>query len=411
MNTAPRPPRPGLDPWFAASGLSAFAGCALVSWAAHQRPDELAPPAVALAVFTLYQLLVLGVALWLNGRGRRAPARQLAVLLVLLLPDSCLLVSELVTAAPAAGVPLAAAGAGLAAGGAAVAARVLRIRWAPWTLAAGLTGLAVAFGAPLAARLSTDSGFLGGGAVYAGGWALGLLAFVGLGAATARRIRPRAAGFGPPRRTAHRAEKLVAAVAVGSGLLHLAVLAVVYEPDVRPHDLSPLMLGLTAVAWWRTGPPRFAGSFRPGDRRSSLATAAVSAALGLWLASTSRGTPLGPEPLLSPPAVWLAAFTAVALLIGVVQRRAGLIAAGLVPPLCLLGWSVRGPVRAASGAVASAWEAAGPVAGRARGFLWAMAPRGPLAWGGVLLGLAFALLGVGAWRARRPDPRTADGRG
>ena len=82
------------------------------------------------------------------------------------------------------------------------------------------------------------------------------------------------------------------------------------------------------------------------------------------------------------------------------QARPWLIAAGSLPLLVGLGWALRD-------VAVSAWGSVHEAAGRTRETASAWLPRTPAAWGGLLLAAAFALLGVGAWRARRANPRTA----
>ena len=152
-------------PYFVLSGTCLFAGCYLISAAAHQRVDELGPVLMTVAATLVYQSLIGGIAWWLVRRpDHTAQARRQGAILVgigvLLAADRTLLLAEVTVAVPELGAAL--AGLAIVLGLVTVAAFLHRLRVPHLRRLTGVvaTLLLCTHGVTLAGRLLNEGGFL-----------------------------------------------------------------------------------------------------------------------------------------------------------------------------------------------------------------------------------------------------------
>ena len=119
------------NPFLLLSGVCMLVGCFLINAAAHADPDRVDTVVYLLAAFNLYEILVIGLGLYLVRRGDAGGVRDAAVLLVLealLLSDFTFLYAEVFTKSLGIGAVVAGVGLALAMVKVAVIAVVLRLR-------------------------------------------------------------------------------------------------------------------------------------------------------------------------------------------------------------------------------------------------------------------------------------------
>lgn len=358
-----------------------FAGCALVNASAHGRLDELGPVLGMVGVFNVYELAVLALGVWLwrrgGGAGRRE-AKHLLALAVLLLADTTFVYNELSIADPVlgAGVGLLAAGLGVFKLG--LVARTLEVNFGWMGGGVAVAGVLTVFGLPVVARLVGGSGGLPGWLVMGvWWWSAGLMGAAGLALAG----RGGAAGGGW--------RCWVVGVPTGSALLHVGAMHWVYHEPVSAAMVSPVLLALSLVLLLRSGWGDTAA------RRWGAACGVVgliAAVAGGHEAVAAVGfDPAWGEVVWSPLRTWL---LAAGLGYGLVWwRRRSLVLLMVWPTL----WVMAG--LGASGNMIA--QRLGWVAQQGwRGFAQ-VTPRGLMAWGVMVVGLAFVALGVGAWVSAR----------
>ncbi|MEM9420547.1 MAG: hypothetical protein AAGA25_16075 [Planctomycetota bacterium] len=383
-----RPTDEGAHPWFLLSGLFMVVGCMLLNAAAHQRQDEIGPVLLILAVVTVYEIAVLGIGCRFVGKGRRSgeprtarEGHQLLGLLVVMTADLTFVFNELSVADLSIGTTL--AGLALAWGliKIGVATRVAGLRlggtaWAVVGLSLGLT-----FGAALIARAVGGTGRLPEWFGHAVWWASAGLLAAGLWAFSDPRGAERASGLRWLR-------GLILLVPMTSALLHVLALHWMYDFALESAYLSPMLLGLSVVIMLRVD------RSAPKTRR----LAEFCGLMGAVTAMMSRDVWRLDLGVLDPIAVtpfrlWLAAAVLGYALVWWRQRTLGLL---LVWPMlggaAVLGHNLGEIIERLSGMAEQVW----------RVLRW-LAPKTLWAWGTVVVGLAFVMLGVGTWTSSKRD--------
>jgi hypothetical protein len=386
------PPRPPLsprsvlrvihdrNPFYLLSALSMFIGYRLVIAALDTAPGEWRPLLSLIVTMNLYELVMIGLALYLIRR--RGLLREGWILLgieALFLADLTNLNAELATALPRLGTAVSAACFGLALLKIGVVVRTLGLRLTPGTIAYGVAQLAALFALPAVFRLlrSDDAASVSPGRIYAAWWVVGALAAIG--AAVARRD-PRTVGSP----MAALPGRLYLMVPLVSLLVHLASENRVYWVHFQPANVAPVLLAAVVLLNRRR--------WHPMQLQWSVGLIALAVAASLVPdedASALTGHLLGVE--VTPLRLVLPIAAVVTAAVAWLHGSWGLAAA--------LALAVATPIAVAAGRRLV----------RLAEWAWAellrLVPETPLEWGYAAIGGAFLLLGVGAVFSLRSSPR------
>ncbi|MBB6431565.1 hypothetical protein [Algisphaera agarilytica] len=381
-----RPTDEGAHPWFLLSGLFMVVGCVLLNAAAHQRQDEIGPVLLILAVVTVYEVAVLGIGCRFVGKGRRSgeprtarEGHQLLGLLVVMTADLTFVFNELSVADLGIGTTLAGLALvwGLTKIGIATRVAGLRLGGTAWAVV--VVSLGLTFGAALVARAVGGTGRLPEWFGHAVWWpAAGLLA-AGLWAFSDPRGAERAAGL-------HWLRGLILLVPMTSALMHVLALHWMYHFELEPAYLSPVLLGLSVVIMLRVD------RSAPKTRRLAEFCGLIGAVTAMSSRDVWRLELGGLDPIaFTPFRVWLAAAVVGYAVVWWRQRTLGLL---LVWPLlggaALMGHNLGMILDRVTGMFEQVWRA----------MRW-LAPKTLWAWGTIVVGMAFVMLGIGAWTSSR----------
>lgn len=391
------------NPFFLLSGVCMLAGCFLINAAAHEDPDRLGPIVALLGVFNVYELLVLGLGLYLAKYRGRSAARDATLLLLLetlLLADFTFLYAEVFTKDFTIGTIAASLGAVLALMKVGAMVWVLRLRLSALTWIVLPVTLVMLFALPGVVRQFEQQGGVTHGVLYAGWWLAGLL-LAGQAVAHARGEGAQGGGLVWSADGLASLRRTLGWVLPGlpwvSVVLHLAAAHWMYRVSFTAHDVAPLLLG-AAVLVLRQDEP--AGEGQRAAVRSGVALLVCVVAVWfsgfhtvelLWLEG-SGGTGGAEE----AGAFWTIAPLRLALLASVgvgamsMWRRRGWVIESLLM-LLALALVILGPMWASIG------ERLSNVTSRIRGWV----PDTLLEWGVVVVVAAFVFLGVGGWFSLR----------
>lgn len=232
------------NPFFLLSGVSMLLGCYLINAAAHEQKDRVDLIVGLLGVFNVYELLVIGLGLFLaRGRGLVRDGAYLLLLEVLLLSDLTFLYTEVFTASEVIGIVVASTGFVLAIGKLMVIFHVMniRLRLREWSVLVGT--FLMLFAMPGVLRHFGEMDRVTPLLLHAGWWIAG-----GLMAALALP-RGHAASSDQPgmQRLAMAIRIAVSIVPWMSIIAHMASAHYVYEVKFVPANLAPIMLGAAAL--------------------------------------------------------------------------------------------------------------------------------------------------------------------
>lgn len=379
------------NPFYLLSGLCMLFGCFAISIAIHQEPERVRPLLALIGILNVYELLILGLGLYLAcRRGLARDAGVLLVLAVVLMFDVPFLYNELLTESVVAGVPVSA--------GAFVLAP-LKIALLVWLLPLSLSGrawllivlnLLIVLALPGVLRTLFLAEQLHAPSLYAIWWGVGAL--IALHAIEPMH-RPQASGgsdalrmLGQVLRHALLSVPLIAVIA------HVAAGHFIYERALTAPMLAPPLLGLGVYVIHQLP----AGASRRGRRQmvTLLGIAAV-------YMSTFNAPALMHE--FTWPMTWTGS-----------PMRLTLLAAALV--WLHVGWSMRdwwvGMLAGVAPLIALLGHTPRAVMDRIDSMAQAMrewAPNSLMDWGIVGVIAAFVLLCIGAAVSLRRKP--ADERG
>jgi len=345
-----------------------FIGCYLINAAAHEHPDTLAPVLGLVGVFNLYELAVLALGLGLMRRGTYPQGRQLLALAILLLADSTFIYNELTIAHPGLGSAVAAVGAALALLKLAVICRAVRLTLPPIVWALTGLGVALSFGAPVLSRVFSTGRGLPDELLLGLWWGLAVLLSGSLITA-GQQLKGRMG-------------QLILTVIAVSATAHILSLHWVYHESVAPFHLAPLLLGVSVALLVQC----------PHDAKRLFAGVFGVAALLAAQSHLQWELTTGSNPLrLSPLRLLTITATLAYLWLWWQQRTPGLLAAWpLLAAMTLLGPSFETLRHRVSWLLEQLWIALG----------W-LTPNTLMHWGILLIGGAFAALGLGAWKTFR----------
>jgi hypothetical protein len=262
------------NPFFLLSGVLMLAGCFMINGAAHEDPGRVWPIVGLVVVFNIYEVLVIGLGLYL-GRARRLyrDAAFLLMVEVLLLCDVSLAYNELFLKSLPIGVVVGACAVGLAGVKLIVIDRYLGLkitRSGVWMLSV-LIGLIFVF--PGLFRELTRLDLLGEGHFYAAWWVLAAAPLIAAG--TQPWFAPRVSDDPQLDRLRLWITRLLIVVPMASLLLHLRAAYYVDDRSIYFYNLSPLILSLTAVWVYRRS------RSAPLDQVLSVTVVTVGAAVAL----------------------------------------------------------------------------------------------------------------------------------
>ncbi len=235
------------NPFFLASGVLMLAGCFMINHAAHDDPDVIWPVVGLVAVFNVYEFLVIGLAVYL-GR-RRVYYRDAGFLLfleALLLSDVAHSYNELILKSLPVGLVVSAAALGLAGVKLMLISRGLGLRITKagaWMLS---TLIALLFLMPSLFRELTRAELIREGHFYTAWWVVAVLPLlVVLTQPWFGRCSSRDLGLAKLRRWTAR---LLIVVPLISLLLHLRTAHYVDDRTIHVYNFAPLILGVS-TAW------------------------------------------------------------------------------------------------------------------------------------------------------------------
>lgn len=358
------------NPFYLLSGVCLLAGGFAINLAAHERDDGAGLLALLVAVFAVYEVLILGLGVYLyRSRGLARDAAVLLGLELLLLVDVTLLHHELFTASGALGSGVAAVVVMLGVVKVAVLDRGLTLNLDGRIWAAVVVGLVGVYGLPGALRWLKWLEVLDREWFLAAWWAVaGVIVAASL-------VRPHAAS--PTRLGAALRRGVVLAPVVSVGW-HLALAHWQFEVAWTPAMAGPVLVALAASMALGWGDALAASTARRW--------AVVLGAAAMVLAATDGGG-------LEPWSDWTTPLRVTAMATIAVWGGVGWRRGGSGPWLASLGGvavSLAGPTPTAIAAnVRWLWEEVFTTVER-------LTPRSALSWG--LLGVmaAFVLLALGA---------------
>ncbi len=277
------------NPFFLISGVLMLAGCYMITHSVHDDPDVVWPIVGLVAVFNVYEFMVIGLATYL-GR-RRVYYRDAGFLLfleVLLLSDVGHSYNELILKSVPIGLVVSAVALGLAAVKVHLISRGLGLRitktgaWMLSSVIALLFVVPILFRQLMKVELAHESQF------YAAWWVVGAIPLVvTLTQPWFRRCSSRDPGLATLRKWV---AGLLIVVPIGSLLLHLRTAHYVDDRSIEVYNFSPVILGLVS-AWIVRWSRRF-------TIEEVVATAFVSGTIAVMLSiafPNTLVTPLLPD--------------------------------------------------------------------------------------------------------------------
>jgi hypothetical protein len=382
------------NPFYLLSALCMIAGCYALNSSMALYSGDLRGLLVLIGTINAYELLLIGLGLFLiRRRGIIRDGRTLLLLQCVFLFDLTFLNAETATGSLRAGLVVNSALLVIALLKVAAILRALSLRFPIRLFSAVALEIVALFAIPVLFKFLDRDASIAGRHFYAIWWLVGMLpVFIELqrrlAVAGTTAALPDAAGVDGPRPRLGGVYLVTAWCAI---VAHMGMMHWVYQVDFSPADLSPVLLGLAVLAGRETSP----GFVRVGEFRSlrwvlPVAALALSffSAPELGLATGRSGRLHISAPLLTAGGAYLA-YVYLYFLPWAAYFIAAAIAAGLIV--------LFGPTWTQAQITATAELRTTTTVGR-----WLLdtgyrlVPKTALQWGLTAVGASFAFLGIGA---------------
>jgi len=399
------------NPFYLLSAACMLAGCLLLTNSMSWNPIALSRLVTLLVALQVYELLLLGLGLYLVVRRRRGgqfagpnadmrDSAQLLILWAVFMADAAFLVSEVVSSGLFAGVVVSTA---VFAGflvKATVLVRVLRIRVGVGLWAAGILAVFALLAIPCVLKAVGDTR-VGPGHLYIAWW-VATAVWAVWDVAAFRGTRGEAGDCPTPPHV------LLVVIPWLSLITHIGILHYVYDtPFTAPHA-TPVLLALVLVLSRLPAPDK-------DTDRARKALRIVMLVLAAWVSFRPLehlALEVSPGTYLQPWAASLAAVYLTSVWVfapGFIGRA---IVAGVVAGAGYLfgptGGQISATLRSVLGTASSTSTAVWDAVASAGRWAWGFAPRSPLQWGVLAMSSSFVLLGIGARISfKKHDPAAA----
>ncbi len=382
------------NPFYLLSAACMLGGCLLLTNSLSWSPIGFTRLVMLLAAINVYEVMLLGLGLYLVARrGNARDGGQLLVLAAIFMADAAFLVSEVVSSSLGVGAAVSAVLFLAAVGKVAVAGRMLRVRFdgRRWAAACGMLWALFAF--PVWLKWVGDTRVTGAH-LYFGWWVAAVL--WALWDVASRRKLEQAASLAPVR-----LEALFVVVPWVSLLTHLGIMHYVYNQPFIAADAAPGLLALTLVML-RVPVPAVGELARL--RRALMWALPAAAVMASARPQVVLTVVLGHVASITP---WMLALAGAYLTMvwshwprymaqAVMGGAVGLAAYTFGPSAAQVGAALSSVWAAVWGGVSqgasTTWDGAGALAG----WLWGLLPKTAAQWGLGAVAGAFVLLGFGA---------------